>query len=441
MRRWLAVFLLALLPGLQGCIVFSLTGRHIADEANRLSLRLGGYGQLSTCEATAAPTAAIAPMTTNFVCATRLTDLESESSDSDIESSFGIESLADLLFVSLIDPVIIQVPAGYGQVAGTWYSDNQPLAIQSGLASVEVQPGVFLTAEPGHELVIVDFPAGPLNELKQYDVSIGRPTPGGTPAPVDVKAMLTAKVEAGGRTYYLPVLPCVRDFASIPAITIPANDIGQDLVPQILQALAQGPKGCRGTVYGFTPTTTTLPPSAETCGNCLDDDGDGLTDFDDPQCCGGGAGALTLARTRIAPKSTRSKVSLGATLGTVDGFGSGPSPEVQLQVGEPGGPTRWCAHVPADRLKGKKLSRKFRDRAGTLAGAQGLQQLLLKGRKRDGSVKLTAKANQAALQTPKPGPVGVTVGLWAANASPATARCRSTIATFRTHKKGAVRFP
>src|SRR5262249_31949779 len=41
------------------------------------------------------------------------------------------------------------------------------------------------------------------------------------------------------------------------------------------------------TLSGVSSTTTTLaPPPKEICGNCVDDDGDGLTDFEDAACCG-----------------------------------------------------------------------------------------------------------------------------------------------------------
>ncbi|MFN8544027.1 MAG: hypothetical protein U0807_07470 [Candidatus Binatia bacterium] len=42
------------------------------------------------------------------------------------------------------------------------------------------------------------------------------------------------------------------------------------------------------TTTSTTPptTSTTLPlPAAESCGNCIDDDGDGLVDYEDPDCC------------------------------------------------------------------------------------------------------------------------------------------------------------
>src|SRR5262249_48860896 len=35
-----------------------------------------------------------------------------------------------------------------------------------------------------------------------------------------IKAIFAAKVEVGGTTYYPPLLPCVTDFASVPAVSL-----------------------------------------------------------------------------------------------------------------------------------------------------------------------------------------------------------------------------
>jgi hypothetical protein len=443
MRRRLAILLLALLPGLQGCFLEFLTGHSFLEGGSGPgALRFFGYGRLSTCEIVEATRPldprGIGPLST-IGCGFNLTGGEGSGSENNVDSVFSLPgALAQLL--NILDPVIIQVPAGYGQVAGTWqFSD--PLAIQSGLASVEVQPGVFLAAEPGHELVIVDFPAGPLNVTSNFELSIKKPASGGPAAPIPVKVMTAAKVEVDGKPYYLPLLPCVADFASIPAITVPASPTGQDLVGPLLAALSQSPtKGCQNVTYGFTATTTTLP-AGETCGNCLDDDGDGLVDFDDPQCCGGGSGPLTLARTRFERRKTfNTRVDLKGVLGPIDAFETSPSPAVQIQVREDGGETLWCVQVPADRLKGKKLSRRFRDRTVLAQATKGLQDLRLQGRKKDGTVKIAARAKLGMLRTPNAGRIGITVALRAANAAPETSRCHAALQTFRT-KKGGVRFP
>ena len=46
------------------------------------------------------------------------------------------------------------------------------------------------------------------------------------------------------------------------------------------------------------------------CGNCLDDDGDGLTDFEDPNCCSESGPALSLQRGLMKPAKAMSQLLL-----------------------------------------------------------------------------------------------------------------------------------
>jgi len=67
-------------------------------------------------------------------------------------------------YVWLVDPLVMQFPADAHNFSGT-YDDgidaSGQLIIQSGLTTVPVAPGVFLRAEPGHQLVVIDFPDDP----------------------------------------------------------------------------------------------------------------------------------------------------------------------------------------------------------------------------------------------------------------------------------------
>jgi hypothetical protein len=433
MKRCIVVVSLGALPFLAGCIVVSLGGKSILEDEFLVGL-LDGYGM--TQSLTSAPAIDEPPPGGLTAHEVKLTAGESEV----VISRFSTP--ASLLLL-LIDPVILQVPAGFSDVSGTWNGTN-PLDVQKGLTSLAVQPGVTLAAEPGHELVVIDFPpALAPGSPAIFDLRIGKPVSPGTPAaPIPLKVMLAAKAEVGGQTYYLPTFPCVTDFASVPEFLVPvgtAQGAPHDILALAVAAL-QGLQGCNGVVYGFIPPTTTTLPPEEKCGNCVDDDGDGLVDFDDPACCGGGSGELTLTRALIRPRRGVSRVALKGSLGKIDALAGSGSPEVQIQVREVGGETLWCAHVPADRLKGRSRSRRFRDRRGTLAGAQGLQDLQLRVGKRDGVARFLGSSAKGTLRPPKPGEVGVTVGLWQA-ASPTAGRCLQTVETFRSQRRGAVRFP
>jgi hypothetical protein len=73
-----------------------------------------------------------------------------------------------------------------------------------------------------------------------------------------------------------------------------------------------------------TSTTTTTTLDTELCDNCSDDDGDGLVDFEDPDCCATPA-PLTLRKSTLRPRGVGvAKLKLTAKLATgpvADGHG------------------------------------------------------------------------------------------------------------------------
>jgi hypothetical protein len=63
------------------------------------------------------------------------------------------------------------------------------------------------------------------------------------------------------------------------------------------------------------PTTTTTLPPEEICGNCLDDDGNGLADWEDPACCvNDDLDVLEVRGLRVRGDAESSKVSIRAIL-------------------------------------------------------------------------------------------------------------------------------
>jgi hypothetical protein len=68
-----------------------------------------------------------------------------------------------------------------------------------------------------------------------------RTQPIGVPIdPVLVKILLAGKVVINEHPYYVSMLPCLTDFASIPALEIPQSDIPVDLEPAIGDLIALG---------------------------------------------------------------------------------------------------------------------------------------------------------------------------------------------------------
>jgi hypothetical protein len=99
-------------------------------------------------------------------------------------------------------------------------------------SAFEMQPHKPITAEVGTQFLILEFPSGLLSTITttnpisgphfDFALSFAQRQPiSQTVEPVNVKAMLTAKVMSRGHTYYAPLFPCVTSFASIPSMTLP----------------------------------------------------------------------------------------------------------------------------------------------------------------------------------------------------------------------------
>jgi hypothetical protein len=250
--------------------------------------------------------------------------------------------------------------------------------------------------------------------------------------------MLAGKVQVNGQTFYLPLLPCTTDFAKVPALTIPAAATLQDLSSAMLALLPQlQALRCNGTVYDFSIP----PPPAEICGNCLDDDGNGLVDFEDTACCGGTPPRpMTIRQASLKPKGNGSRVAL-KTIQTVPGLGTAPTArDLFLQIRPDAGSNPFCAHLPADHVRRKGKTLRFKDPRGRLSGAGGLNDLTLTV-KRNGTVQLTTRGKQTTLHVPAPGALRVALGVSDPASPAAGAVCSAVTAPFKKGKKGALRSP
>ena len=150
-------------------------------------------------------------------------------------------SISSLIY----DPLILEVPAtastfsGFIQVKGG-FGIEQSLVFKTGLASIPVDRNTTLVAEPGTQLVIVDLPPG-LARTFDATISLHYIDLGHAP----IKAILALKVPVGGTTYYAPMLPCVTDFADVPAVHPGGLTLAQ------LPALLAGVSGCDHKSYDF----------------------------------------------------------------------------------------------------------------------------------------------------------------------------------------------
>lgn len=184
------------------------------------------------------------------------------------------------------------------------------------------------------------------------------------------------------------------------------------------------------------------PTLLEVCGNCLDDDRNGLADFEDPACCPEGRGfALTLRRGRIRDRGAQSKLRLKAILARSGLEGVNPlKQDVFLQMRPEGGSDIFCAHIPAGKWKKKRHAFKFRDRKRLVASALGLDTVKVDVKRKKG-VRLRARARRAQMRAPSQGRLQLTVGFRDPAAGDEQNRCSSAVTQFRAGRKGRLVAP
>jgi hypothetical protein len=169
------------------------------------------------------------------------------------------------------------------------------------------------------------------------------------------------------------------------------------------------------------------------CGNCLDDDANGLADLEDPACCADAASVTVKPGVRIRPKKN------GDLSFKIGGFLAFPNPTaltghvaVQLSQSETG--TILCARIPASAFVSKKGRHRFKDRSGALAGAAGIGKVKLTPRKKDGSTKVRANGKAVELAAPAvSGAATVTIGVGE--------RCAAADVSLRRKGKTLLRAP
>jgi hypothetical protein len=146
----------------------------------------------------------------------------------------------------LYDPVIIQVPSTMSNFAGSiavgppGVAPGTPLLIQAGLQSIPIDANTSLTAEPGMQLVIIDFVAPQNAPFGQYTLNFQ--FSGTTNA---IKVIFAGKVAVNGAvTYYPPIFPCVTSMSQVPAVNLPTT------IPGVLAVLLSE-QGCVGKQYNL----------------------------------------------------------------------------------------------------------------------------------------------------------------------------------------------
>ena len=180
----------------------------------------------------------------------------------------------------------------------------------------------------------------------------------------------------------------------------------------------------------------------EICGNCIDDDKNGLTDFEDPVCCPRATTfVMTIKRGRLRPVGDRSKLRLRSLLASSGLEGVNPrKQDVFLQIRQAGDTKDLlCLKVPAENFVKKRRSFRFRDKKHLIASAMGLDKMriVVKKSKR---VRFRAFGKSVQIHTPAPGSLQVTVAFHD-RTSDANNMCSTQTQAFRTGRRGRLRAP
>ncbi len=186
---------------------------------------------------------------------------------------------------------------------------------------------------------------------------------------------------------------------------------------------------------------------AEICGNCIDDDGNGMTDFEDPACCDGPQAFLgTLRRSNLKPKNpSQSFLRIKSNLAT-SGFMPDPmNSDVFLQIRDSSGKEILCAKIPQGKMmmQGKKKTFKFwwdRKNNSRIASAQNIDDMKV-AIKKNGTIKYAAYGKKVNVATPAPGSLMITVGFRNPTVGDSSNQCSSVTQPYRAGKKGSLRFP
>jgi len=194
---------------------------------------------------------------------------------------------------------------------------------------------------------------------------------------------------------------------------------------------------------GLCEDGTCVPVLVEICGNCIDDNLNGLTDFEDPACCSGSAGQAFVTdfrRGRIKPRTeSESLLRLKSVLATGGFEADAATDEVQLQIREQDGPEVLCTIVPPAGFAQRGRVFRFRNPDGAVESAKGVRLMFVKMRK-NGEVRFRAKARQGQFATPATGSLRITVGFRdPSGANPP--RCSAADVLFRRNQKGALIYP
>src|SRR5262249_14963873 len=157
------------------------------------------------------------------------------------------------------------------------------------------------------------------------------------------------------------------------------------------------PGGSPGAAFLICTSSCTIDYSncPEICGDCIDNNQNGLTDFEDPACCSGTQQfAMSITKGQMHPAKGKSFLRIHSRLATPSGL-AGVNPleeDVFLQIRDPNGGELLCAVAPASHfMKMMHMHRAFSfwDKEHKVPEAKGVQDMTVTVKK-NGTVKYVA---------------------------------------------------
>jgi hypothetical protein len=215
--------------------------------------------------------------------------------------------------------------------------------------------------------------------------------------------------------------------AAIPGCTVcvPAPEVCDDAADNDCDGLTD----CNDPDCAGSPVCPS--PPAEICGNCADDDGDGLLDAEDPDCC---AHPMALSVAHFMVKA-EAKVR-GNRLRLESQYASATPPlfdplrqDTAVQLSDARG-SLFCATVAAEHWRrARRLTFRFVDRAGAFASGLDSGEFRIT---RNGNLRFTTRGRGVSLRPVEGGNVRLTVRVGR--------ECSQSSMALRAARKGLV-FP
>jgi hypothetical protein len=219
-----------------GCFFDTQIESFISNSDGSLMISMSAGSTRLPCDSDEDPVA--------FECSFFFTDSEGESE----LSTFTLSGIELLFFLYFYDPLVLQVPLEASNFQGSYFAQGGSggsLVITPGLTSIRVDATRTMQAEPGMQLVIVDFPSdAPASGEGGFNLNFRIPD---DVAALDIKALFTGRVTLDDETYYVPLFPCTSDIAALPMISVPIPDGGNVSLP------VDDAQGCENEVYTFSP--------------------------------------------------------------------------------------------------------------------------------------------------------------------------------------------